>query len=183
MFYESPLQKASRQPASFYISSRFSLSRPPQTLPLEEPATFKYLGLTLDPAIVRAGSRQPKNTYAQKKINASYETVAAVAHSLRYDSPSTDRSIRSSPYILCKMWQPCVLSVATDNLRYLVNNVQIDAVEQTLIHSLQRRLHWFTSQHITMIEMGIHPLRLQQALHLVALHLRYTVLYPNIIAA
>ena len=105
-----------------------------------------------------------------------------MAHSLRYDSPSTDRSIRSSPYILCKMWQPCVLGVATDSLRYLVNNVQIDAVEQTRIHSLQRTLHYFTSPHITMIEMGIYPLRLQQALHLIALHLRYTVLYPNTIA-
>jgi len=41
--------------------------------------------------------------------------------------------------------------------RYLVTNAQIDAVERTLIHSLQRTLHCFTSPHITLIEFDIPP--------------------------
>ena len=118
-----------------------------------------------------------------RKINAAHQTVAAVAHSLRYDSSATDRGIRSSPYVLFRIWQPCVLGFATENLRYLVTNAQIDAVERTLIHSLQRTLHCFTSPHITMIELGIPPLILQQALQLVALHFRYTVLHTNTIAS
>jgi len=109
--------------------------------------------------------------------------VAAVAHSLRYDSSATDRGIWSSPYVLFRIWQPCVLGFATENLRYLVTNAQIDAVERTLIHSLQRTLHCFTSPHITMIELGIPPLILQQALQLVALHFRYTVFHTNTITA
>jgi len=81
------------------------------------------------------------------------------------------------------IWQPCVLGFATENLHYLVTNAQIDAVERTLIHSLQCTLHCFTSPHITMIELGISPLILQQALQLVALHFRYTVLHTNKIAS
>jgi len=90
-----------------------------------------------------------------RKINAAHQTGAAVAHSLRYDSSATDRGNRSSPYVLYRIWQPCVLAFATENLRYLVTNAQIDAVERTLIHSLalQRTLHCFTSPHITMIEL------------------------------
>jgi len=118
-----------------------------------------------------------------RKINAAHQTVAAVAHSLRYDSSATDRGIRSSPYVLFRIWQPCVLGFATENLRYLVTNAQIDAVERTLIHSLQRTLHCFTSSHITMIELGIPPLILQQALQLVVLHFRYTVLHTNTITS
>ena len=70
-----------------------------------------------------------------RKINAAHQTVAAVAHSLRYDSAAIDRGIRSSPYVLFRIWQPCVLGLATEILRYLVTNTQIDAVERTLIHS------------------------------------------------
>ena len=43
--------------------------------------------------------------------------------------------------------------------------------------------HYFTSPHITMIEFGIPPLILQQALQVVALHFRYTVLHTKTIAA
>jgi len=118
-----------------------------------------------------------------RKINAAHQTVAAVAHSLRHDSSSTDRGIRSRPYVLFRIWQPCVLGFASENLRYLITNAQIDAVERTLIHSLQRTLHCFTSPNITMIELGIPPLILQQTLRLTALHFRYTVLHTNTIAA
>ena len=58
-----------------------------------------------------------------------------------------------------------------------------DAVERTLIHSLQRTLHCFTFTHITMIKLGIPPLILQQSLQLVVLHFRYTVFHTNTIAA
>ena len=91
--------------------------------------------------------------------------------------------MRSSPYVLFHIWQPCVLGFAIENLRYLVTNAQIDAVERTLIHSLQRTRHCFTSPHITIIELAIPPLILQQAFQLVALHFRYTVLHTNIMAA
>ena len=96
---------------------------------------------------------------------------------------SATHSIRSSPYVLFRIWQPCVHGFATENLRNLVTNTQVDAAERALIHSLQRTLHCFTSSHITMIELGIPPLILQQALQLVALHFRYTVLHTNTIAA
>jgi len=118
-----------------------------------------------------------------RKINAAHQTVAAVAHSLRCDFSATDRIIRSSPYVLFRTRQPCTLGFATENLRYLVTNAQIDTVERTLIHSLQRTLHYFASPHITIIELGIPPLILQQALQLVGLHFRYTVLHTNTIAS
>ena len=48
MLYETPSQLTTRFPSTFHITTRFPLSQPPQTLPLKEPFTFKYLGLTLD---------------------------------------------------------------------------------------------------------------------------------------
>jgi len=92
------------------------------------------------------------------KINAAHQSVAAVAHSLKYDASATDRGIQSSPYVLFRIWQPRVLGFANENLRYLVTNAQID-------------------------KLGIPPLILQQALQLVALQFRYTVLHTNTIAA
>jgi hypothetical protein len=179
IFYETPPQRAVRHPSTFHITTRFPLSQPPKTLPLKEPPTFKYLGLTLDPYLTMEAAMK----HICRKINAAHETVAAVAHSLRHDSPATERGIRSSPYVLFRIWQPCVLGFATEHLRYLVTNTQIATVERTLIHSLQRTLHCFTTPHITMIELGIPPLALQQALQLVALHFRYTVLHTSTIAA
>jgi len=179
MFHETSSQRATRFPSTFYITIRFPISQPPRTLPLKEPLTFKYLGLTLDPYLTMEAAMK----HICRKINAAHQTAAAVAHSLRYDSPANDRSIRSSPYVLFRIWQPCVLGFATENLRYPVTNAQIDAVERTLIHSLQRTLHCFTSPHITMIELVIPPLIQQQVLQLVVLHLRYTVLHTNTIAA
>jgi len=85
--------------------------------------------------------------------------------------------------VLFRIWQPCVLGFATENLRYVVTNTQIDAVERTLIHSLQRTLHCFISPHIIIIEVGIPPLILQQALQLSALHFGNAVLHTNTIAA
>jgi len=77
MFYETPLQKASGQTASFHITNRFPLSSPPKTLSLKEPAPLKYLGLThLDPAF----TREAADKYICRKINAVHETVVVVAH-------------------------------------------------------------------------------------------------------
>jgi len=177
--YETPPEWATRFPSTFHINTRFPLSQPPRNLHLKEPLLFKYLGLTLHPYLTMEAAMK----HICRKFNAAHQTVTAVAHSLRYDSSATDGGIRSSPYVLFRIWQPCVLGFATENPHYLVTNAQIDAVERTLIHSLQRTLHCFTSPHITMIELGIPPLILQQALQLVALHFRYTVLHTNTIAA
>jgi len=169
MFYENPSQRTTRFPSTFHITTRFPLSQPPRTLPLKEPLTFKHLGLTLDPYL----TMETTTKHTCLKINAAHQTVATVAHSLRFDSSATARGIRSSPYVLFRIWQPCDLGFATKNLRYVVTNVQIDVVERTLIHSLQRTLHCFSSPHITMIELGIPLLILQQALQLAALHFRW----------
>ena len=67
----------------------------------------------------------------------------------------------------------------TEDLRYLVTIAQINAIERTLIHVLQRTLHCYTCPHFTLIELGIPPLISQQALQSVALHFRYMVLHSN----
>jgi len=109
MFYETPPQRAS----TFHITTRFPLSQPPRTLSLKEPLTFKYFGLTLDPYLTMEAAMK----HICRKINAAHQRGAAVARSLRYDSSATDRGIRSSPYVLFRIWQPCVLGFATENPR------------------------------------------------------------------
>jgi len=103
--------------------------------------------LTLDPYLTMEAAMK----HICWKINAAHpsQTVAAVAHRLRYDSSATDRGIRSSPCVLFRIWQSCVLSFATENLRCLVTNSQIDAVERTLIHSL-------ATTHTTLIHLPTH---------------------------
>jgi len=121
MFYETTPQRATTFPSTFHIITRFPLSLPPGTLPLKEPPKFKYLGLTLDPYLTMKAAMK----HICRKINAAHQTVAAVVHSLRYDSSATDRGIRSSPNFLFRIWQLCVLGFATENLRYLVTNAQM----------------------------------------------------------
>jgi len=99
MFYETPSQRTTKFPSTFHTTTRFPLSQPPQTLPLKEPPTFKYLGLTLDPYLTMEAATK----HICRKINAAHQTVAAVAHSLRYDSSATARGIRSSPYVLFRI--------------------------------------------------------------------------------
>jgi len=82
MFYETPSQRTTRFPYTFHITTRFPLSQPPQTLPLKETLTFKYLGLTLDPYLTMEAATK----HICQKINAAHQLVATVAHSLRYDS-------------------------------------------------------------------------------------------------
>jgi len=100
MFYETPSQQTTRFPSTFHITTRPPLSQPPRTLPLNEPLTFKYLGLTLDPYL----TMEVVMKHICWKINTVHQTVASVARSLRYDSSATDRGIRSSPYILFRIW-------------------------------------------------------------------------------
>jgi len=61
LFCETPPQRATRIPFTFHITTRFPLSQPPKTLPLKEPPTFKYPGLTLDPTSL---CKKPGNTSA-----------------------------------------------------------------------------------------------------------------------
>ena len=77
MFCETPSQQTTRFPSTFHITTRFPLSRPPQTPPLKEPLTFKYLGLTLDPHLTMEAATK----HICRKINAAHQTVAAIAHS------------------------------------------------------------------------------------------------------
>jgi len=99
MFYETPSQRTTRFPSTFYITTRFPLSQPPQTLPLKEPPKFKYLGLTLDPYLTMEATTK----YICRKINVVHQTVAVVDHSLQYDSSATTRDIRSSPNVLFRI--------------------------------------------------------------------------------
>jgi len=86
MFYETFSHRTTRFPSTFHITTRFPLSQPPRTLPLKEPLTFKYLGLTLDPYL----NMEAATKHTCRKINVAHQTVAAVAHNLRYDSSATD---------------------------------------------------------------------------------------------
>jgi len=136
------------------------------------PPPSKYLGLTLHPWLSIVVARNLWHIY--RKINLAHETVAVVA--LRYVSPATGRGIRSRPYSLFRILQPCVLGFATENLPCLVTNAQINAVEHTLIHSLQCTLHYFTSPHISASHAHT-PTGTQPP------HLRHTVLHTGTFAA
>jgi len=179
VFYETPAQRASRQPSHFYLTPRLSLNKPPTPLPLDEPKDFTYLGLKLDPQM----TMQPATSHTCQKINWDYQTVSAIAHSLKNDIPANLRGTRTSPLILYRIWQSCVLSHATQNLRYLLHPTQVQQVQSALINSLQRTLHCFTAAQITMLELGIPHLILSQAEQLVSLHFRYTVTHTHIISA
>ena len=82
MFYETPPQRATRFPSTLHIITRFPPSQPPRTLFLKKLPTFKYLGLTLDPYLTMESAMK----HICRKINAAHQKMAAVAHSLRYDS-------------------------------------------------------------------------------------------------
>ena len=118
MFYETPPQRATRFPSTLHIITRFPPSQPPRTLFLKKLPTFKYLGLTLDPYLTMESAMK----HICRKINAAHQKMAAVAHSLRYDFSATDRGMRSSPHVFFRIWQPCALGFATENLRCLVTN-------------------------------------------------------------
>jgi len=63
LFCETPSQRASRISFTFHITTRFPLSQPFKTLPLKEPPTFQYPGLTLDPTSL---CKKPANTSAAR---------------------------------------------------------------------------------------------------------------------
>jgi len=130
-FYEAT--RTSRNPATFSVTSRFPLSRPATQTHLKEPDTFIYLGLKLDPVL----TMDPATQHIKKKINWSYLTIAAVAHSIRYDNSLRSRTTRSSPLVLFRLWQACVLPFATQNLRYLRTPAQLQTIQTALTNSLQ----------------------------------------------
>ena len=126
---------------------------------------------------------RPATAHTCHKINWDYQTVSAIAHSLKHNTPASLRGTQTSPPFLYRIWQSCVLSHATQNLRYLLHPTQVQQVQSALISCLQRTLHCFTAAQITMLELGIPPLILRQAEQLVSLHFRYTVTHTHIISA
>jgi len=95
-----------------------------------------------------------------QKINWAYQTVSAIAHSLKHDdTPASPRAKRTRPLILYRIWQSCILSHATQNLKYLLSPTQVQQVQSALTSSLQRTLHRFTAAQITMLELGIESPR------------------------
>jgi len=74
MFYETPPQRTTRSPSTFHITTRFPLSQPPsqllRTLPLKEPPTFKYLGLTLDPYLTMEAAMKHMLEYQRSTSNS-----------------------------------------------------------------------------------------------------------------
>jgi len=153
-------------------------NNPPNPLALGEPKEFTYLDLKLDPQM----TIQPATAHTCQNIHWAYQTVSAIAHSLKHDTPASLRGTRTSPLILYRIWQSCVLSHTTQNLRYLPHPTQVQQVQSALISSLQRILHCFTAAQITMLEMGIPPLLLRQAEQLISLHFRYTVTHTHLIS-
>ena len=134
VFYET--LRSSRIPAQFFVTLRFPLSRPATQAHLKEPDTFIYLGLKLDPIL----SMDQVTQHIKKKINWAYLTIAAVAHSIRYDSSLRSRTTRSSPVVLFRLWQACVLPFTTQNLCYLRIPTQIQTIQTDLTNSLQHIL-------------------------------------------
>ena len=149
VFYETLAQLASRHPSISWLTPRFPLNNPPNPLPLGEPKEFTYLGLKLDPQL----TMQPATAHTCQKIHWAYQTVSAIAHSLKHDTPASLRGTRTS----YRIWQSCVFSHATQNLRYLPYPTQVQQVKSALISSLQRTLHCFTAAQITGIPPSAPP--------------------------
>jgi len=177
VFYET--LRSSRTPATFFVTSRFQLSRPVTQTHLKEPDTFIYLDLKLDPVL----SMDQATQHIKKKINWAYLTITAVAHSIRYDNSLRSRTTRSSPLILFHIWQACVLPFATQNLRYLCTPTQLQTIQTALTNSLQRILRSYTIAEILLLEFGVPHLRLQQACQLISLHYKYTISHTHLVAA
>jgi len=176
VFYETTQQKELRQPKTFHITTRFPT---PDLIPLQEVTEFTYLGITLDPALLMHKAA----AHACQKINWAHLTIAAVAHSLRHDTPRTIRHTRSCPLILFRLWQSNTLTFATQHLRYLTTQDQVNKVQGALMNSLQRTMRCYSPHAVLMQEFGIPPLKLQQATQLAALHFRYSVTHKHLPAA
>ena len=125
----------------------------------------------------------PATQHIKKKINWAYLTIAAVAHSIRHDSSLRSRTTRSSPLLLFRIWQACVLPFANQNLRYLRTPTKLQTILTALTNSLQRILRNYTIAEILLLEFGVTPLRRQQACQLISLHYRYTISHTHVIAA
>jgi len=150
--YETLAQKALQQLATFSLTPKFSINNFANPLPLTEPKDFIYLGLKLDLEM----TIMPAMKHRCQKINWAYHTVSAIAYSLKHnDTPASLRAKRTRSLILYRKWQSCILSHATQNLKYLLSPTQVQQVQSVLTSSLQRTLHRFTVAQITMLELGI----------------------------
>ena len=112
----------------FFINHRFPT---PSKWTIDEVEELTYLGLVLDPALFMYKTAE----HACQKIIWAHFTIAAVAHNLRHDPPL--RHTRSSPLVLFRFWQSCVLPFATQHLGYLNTKTQVQKVQSTLLRSLQ----------------------------------------------
>jgi hypothetical protein len=175
-FYETIEQKQLRDSSDFFINRRFPT---PSKWTIDEVEEFTYLGLLLDPALFIYKAAE----HACQKLNWAHLTIAAVAHNLRHDTPLEFRHTRSSPLILFRLWQSFVIPFATQNLRNLTTQTQVQKVLSTLLRSLHRTFSCYTVHDILMQEFGIAPLKLQQAMQLVSMHFRYSVTHTNLPAA
>jgi len=99
VFYETLAQRSSRHPSLFWLTPRLSLNNPPNPLPLDEPKEFTYFGLKLDPQL----TIQPATVHTCPKIHWVYQTVSAIAHSLKHDTPASLRGTQTSPLILYRI--------------------------------------------------------------------------------
>ena len=179
VFFETPATKAARDPPHFTVTFKFPLNKPHRSIQLKEPDTFTYLGLQLDPVL----SMHAATNHMVQMINWAHLTIAAVAHSLHHDTPLRLQHCRSSPLVLFRLWQSCVLPFALINLRYLSTSAQIDKVQTNLINSLTRTLRCYAPPQTLMIEFAIPPLRLQQAAQLIGIHFRYTITHTHLVSA
>jgi len=97
----------------------------------------------------------------RQKINWAYQTVSAIAHSLKHDNPTSLRGTRTRLLILYRIWQSCVLSHATQNLQNLPTPTQAQQVQSALISFLQRTpaalLHGIAEHHPQAWNPTIHP--------------------------
>jgi len=165
VYYET--LRSSRTPATFFVTSRFPLSRPTQTY-LKEPDTFIYLGIKLDPASSQHG---PGDTTHQDKNQLGIPHHRSSSAQYTICSSHRSRTTRSSPLVLFRIWQACVLLFATQNLPYLRTPTQLQRIQTALTNSLQRIVRSYTIAEIFLLKFGVPPLRLQQACQL-SLHYR-----------
>jgi hypothetical protein len=68
--------------------------------------------------------------YTCQKINWAQLTMATVAQNLSHDTPLELRRTRSSYLLLFCLWQSYVLPFATQHLRYLTTQTQVQQLVQ-----------------------------------------------------
>ena len=140
------------------------------SLLLQEVDNFKYLGIHLDWEL----NMEKASELIIMNINFAHSKLAATLHSLRQHK-YTATHVTLSPLMCRNLWSSCVLPHALTNIRYLRTKTQTRAVESCLMRSLKRSFQHFELNATLQLDLGIPPLDLQQAQHLVRLHFRLSV--------